>query len=82
MWHEIICKTNFNIGILGPFNKTDLVSVLPVKNSAGGIFLKIIVYVTQSQNELFPSCFVEQAYTSRRLCRNYLTHKEHVFIRY
>ena len=47
MWHEIICKTNFNIGILGPFNKTDLVSVLPVKNSAGGIFLKIIVYVTQ-----------------------------------
>ena len=65
MWHEIICKTNFNIGILEPFNKTDLVSVLPVKNSAGGIFLKIIVYVTQSQNELFPSCFVEQAYTSR-----------------
>ena len=23
--HEIICKTNFNIGILGPFNRTDLV---------------------------------------------------------
>ena len=62
--YEIICKTNFNIGMLGPFNRTDLVPVLPVKNSPGGILLKVIVCVIQCQKKLLPSYFVEQAYTS------------------